>query len=135
MARTLNENMKEAGRAVTSAAKSVGNTLAEGAEKATDAVKEMTGMKQPAEGDNLGVAGIKEHMKVFASCGTPVGVVDSVEGNQIKLTRKDSLDGKHHFISTSLIDHVDSHVHLRTNSMETQHSWNTDVSPGGCCKH
>ena len=135
MARTLNENMKDAGRAVSDAAKNVGETIAEGTAKAARAVKNATGIGEPAEGENVGVAGVKEHMKVIASCGTPVGVVDSVEGNNIKLTRKDSLDGQHHFVPTSWVDHVDSHVHLRMNSMETQHSWKNDSSCGCGTKH
>ena len=32
--------------------------------------------------------------------------------NQIKLTKHDAPDGKHHFIPLSWVDHVDQQVHL-----------------------
>ena len=127
MARTLNENMKDAGRAVTDAARNVGESIADGTQRATQAVKEMTGLG-PAEGSNVGVSGIKEHMKVLGSCGSSVGVVDAVENGAIKLTRKDSLDGQHHFVPFSWIDHVDNHVHLNMNAMETQNKWRAEGS-------
>ena len=38
-------------------------------------------------------ADIKEHMEVYASCGTKVGKVDHVEGDSIKLTRLAGGDG------------------------------------------
>ena len=46
-----------------------------------------------AEGTDAGVAGIRQHMDVIASCGTKIGVVDRVEGNSIKLTKDSSKDG------------------------------------------
>ncbi len=55
---------------------------------------------------------ITEHMEVVASDGAHVGTVDHVQGDQIKLTRNDSTDNKHHLISTSLISAVDTKVHL-----------------------
>lgn len=131
MASTLKNKVADAGGAVADAAKNVSHKIAEGAEKAVDFVKEKTGMG-PAEGSNAGVAGIKEHMKVIASCGKTVGVVDRVEGDAIKLTKNDSPDGRHHFIPTSWVQNVDSHVHLTKNSMETEQNWKTDASSCGC---
>lgn len=56
---------------------------------------------------------IKEHMDVIASDGMKIGMVDHMEGtNQIKLTKQDAPDGKHHVIPLSWVDHVDQHVHL-----------------------
>lgn len=58
---------------------------------------------------------IKEHMDVIASCGTPVGKVDHLEGSdKIKLTKADDLEhsGHHHLIPLSWVDHVEEHVHL-----------------------
>lgn len=55
---------------------------------------------------------VKEHMDVICSQGMKMGKVDHVEGNRIKLTKNDSPDGKHHYVPTSMIDHVDAHVHL-----------------------
>jgi hypothetical protein len=56
---------------------------------------------------------IREHMEVLGSDGGHVGTVDHLDGDsRIKLTRDDSADGKHHFIPTDWVDHVDAHVHL-----------------------
>ena len=47
---------------------------------------------------------IKEHMEVIGADGVHIGTVDKVEGNRIKLTKKDSGEGSHkghhHFIET-----------------------------------
>jgi len=66
---------------------------------------------------------VKEDMDVVASCGTKIGVVDRVEGESIKLTKKDSPDGHHHRIPNTWLDHVDSHVHLNKNSEEAMREW------------
>ena len=56
---------------------------------------------------------IRERMEVVGSDGRHVGTVDHLEGNdRIKLTRDDSADGRHHFIPTDWVDHVDRSVHL-----------------------
>jgi hypothetical protein len=48
------------------------------------------------------MADIREHMKIIGKDGAHVGTVDRVEGNRIKLTRKDSPEGHkdNHLIST-----------------------------------
>lgn len=94
-----------------------GKAVARGAEQAADWVKDKTGM---GDGDHRGVA---ERMDVIGSCGNKLGVVDHVEGGQIKLTRKDSDDGQHHLIPMSWVDHVDSHVHLNKNCGEAKREW------------
>ena len=57
---------------------------------------------------------IKEHAKVIGADGVPVGTVDKVEGNRIKLTKKDSGEGSHkghnHFIPLSLVAGVENGV-------------------------
>lgn len=61
---------------------------------------------------------IKEHMEVIGADGVHVGTVDKVEGNRIKLTKKDSgadIEGveeglhtdHHHFISIGLVAEVE----------------------------
>jgi hypothetical protein len=50
---------------------------------------------------------IKEHMEVTDASGQQVGKVDSIEGEQIKLTRSDSPDGRHHFLSFDDLDRID----------------------------
>lgn len=88
-----------------------------------------------AEGSDAGVGGIRERMDVIASCGTKVGVVDHADAGVIKLTRKDSTDGLHHFIPTGWVDHVDSHVHLRKNSVETRQGWQSDAASCARCEN
>ena len=55
---------------------------------------------------------IKEHMEVIGADGVHVGTVDRVEGNRIKLTKKDSGEGSHkghhHFIDKGLVAEVES---------------------------
>jgi len=50
---------------------------------------------------------IREDMKVVGSDGEHVGTVDGVEGDQIKLTKQDSENGQHNFISVDIVDSVD----------------------------
>ena len=60
---------------------------------------------------------IKEHMEVIGADGVHVGTVDHVEGDRIKLTKKDSgadveegqgsHAGHHHYISKGLIAGVE----------------------------
>ena len=132
MASTIKDKAVDAGHAVVDAAKNVGHKIAEGAEKTVDFVKEKTGIGGPAEGTDAGIAGIKEHMDVIASCGKKIGVVDHVGGGAIKLTKKDSSDGQHHFIPVGWVERVDSHVHLKKNSKETEQGWTSEASSCGC---
>jgi hypothetical protein len=54
---------------------------------------------------------IREHMDVIGADGAHIGTVDRVEGNRIKLTKKDSGQGSHqghhHYISTALVAEVE----------------------------
>lgn len=54
---------------------------------------------------------VREHMEVIGADGVHIGTVDKVEGQRIKLTRKDSGEGSHrghhHFIPASLIAEVE----------------------------
>lgn len=56
------------------------------------------------------MADIKEHMKVIGKDGAVVGTVDRVEGDRIKLTKKDSgagHEGHHHYIDRKLVGAVE----------------------------
>jgi hypothetical protein len=63
------------------------------------------------------ISAIQEHMEVIGADGVHVGTVDRVEGDRIKLTKKDSgaqvsegsgsHEGHHHFISTGLVADVE----------------------------
>ncbi len=94
----------------------------EKAEEAACWVKEKTGM------GSCDASTIKPHMAVVASCGSTVGKVDGVQGDQIKLTKNDSPDGQHHYIPTAWVDHVDSHVHLNKNSDECRRGWTSNAT-------
>ncbi len=60
---------------------------------------------------------IREHMEVIGADGAHVGTVDHMEGDRIKLTKKDSgaqiegatgqHEGHHHYISAGLIAEVE----------------------------
>jgi hypothetical protein len=54
---------------------------------------------------------IKEHAEIIGADGVHVGTVDRVDGDRIKLTKKDSGEGSHkghhHFIDISLVADVE----------------------------
>jgi hypothetical protein len=54
---------------------------------------------------------IREHMQVIDAEGTPLGKVDHVEGDKIKLTKdssgQGSHEGHHHFIPAGLVADVE----------------------------
>ncbi len=50
---------------------------------------------------------IKEHADVIGADGVHVGTVDHVDGDRIKLTKNDSGDKSHHWISKGLIAAID----------------------------
>ena len=58
-----------------------------------------------------GFEDIKEHMEVIGADGVHVGTVDHVQGDRIKLTKKDSGEGSHeghhHYISRGLVADVE----------------------------
>ncbi|MBD8064845.1 DUF2171 domain-containing protein [Devosia sp. PTR5] len=63
---------------------------------------------------------IKEHAEVIGADGVHVGTVDHVEGDRIKLTKKDSGEGHHvghhHYISLGLVADVEGNkVRLSAN--------------------
>jgi hypothetical protein len=57
-----------------------------------------------------GFENIREHMEVIGADGAHIGTVDRVEGNRIKLIRRDSGIGHeqhHHFIPAGLVAEVE----------------------------
>lgn len=56
---------------------------------------------------------IREHMQVIDAEGTPVGKVDGIDGDRIKLTRDSSSagvgshEGHHHYIPKGLVAEVE----------------------------
>lgn len=57
------------------------------------------------------LSNIAEHMEVIGADGVHVGTVDKIEGDRIKLTKKDSGQGSHaghhHFIPGGLVAAVE----------------------------
>ena len=69
----------------------------------------------------MDASSIKEHAEVIGADGTHVGTVDHVQGDRIKLTKKDagegSHEGHHHFIPLSLVADVEGgRVRLSANA-------------------
>ena len=63
---------------------------------------------------------IHEHMEVIGADGVHVGTVDGIEGDRIKLTKKDSGEGSHkghhHYIPAALVAEVEGNkVRLSAN--------------------
>lgn len=59
---------------------------------------------------------VQAHQQVLASDGTPIGTVDHVDGERIKLTRADSEDGQHHYLPLDMVDKIQGDtVHLKAN--------------------
>lgn len=71
---------------------------------------------------------IREQMEVLGSDGKHIGTVDHLEGeSRIKLAKKDkSAGGKHNFIPTDWVDHVDQKVYLNKPSNEAVAQWETE---------
>ena len=69
----------------------------------------------------MNTSNIREHMEVIGADGVHVGTVDGIEGDRIKLTKKDSGEGAHkghhHYIPASLVAEVEGDkVRLSANS-------------------
>jgi hypothetical protein len=82
---------------------------------------------------------IREHMMVHAQGessmngveGEHVGTVDYVDGDRIILTKNDSPDGKHHSISTELVDRVEGNTVFLSCDADTVHAeWETVEASG-----
>lgn len=83
------------------------------------------GTKSPKDGDSkIYSTDIKKHSKVVGSDGAHIGTVDGVEYGEIKLTRKDSSDGKHHFIPVDSVKSFEENkVILSQTAEQTQKTW------------
>ena len=68
---------------------------------------------------------IRERMKVIGSDKQPVGTVDKIEGQRIKLARNDpQADGQHHYIPTDWVDRIDGdQVCLRQKAQDARMQW------------
>ena len=67
------------------------------------------------------LSAIKEHMKVIGADGVPVGTVDRVEGERIRLAKADSGEGSHkghrHYVPFGLVADIEGdRVRLSANA-------------------
>ena len=67
---------------------------------------------------------IKEHMEVVGSDGKHVGIVDHLDGDNLKLTHHDSqAGGKHHFLPLTAIASVGEFVTLSMTAADAESQW------------
>jgi len=125
---SIKEKIEGAGSAVVDTAKTAGKKIAGGVEHAAEWVAEKAHID-----DKSCALKILPHMDVVASCGTKIGSVDHTEGDSIKLTKFASPDNEHHYIPMSWVDHVDTHVHLKKNSVESMSNWKSDAASCASC--
>jgi len=143
MADNVKNKVEQAGHRVSEKATEIGHKVGEGVEKAADWVKEKAHeaghrlseakdkvanrVQETVGSGSCGTAktagDIKSHMDVIGSCGNKLGVVDGVEGDRIKLTKKDSPDGAHHYVPKAWVTRVDEHVHLNKDCAEAKKEW------------
>jgi short-subunit dehydrogenase len=79
-----------------------------------------------SDGNKIRSFDIREKMEVVGSDGEHLGTIDRVEYGEIKLTRKDSSDGKHHLIQTDSVKSIDGNkVTLSQTAEEARRMWTT----------
>jgi len=122
----IKDKVKEAGQSVADNAKDAVHFIADKAGKAADWVKNKTEGCSMKCGDAKTVNDIQPEMDVISSCGCNMGKVDHLEAGSIKLTKKDSTDGQHHYVPTGWVERVDEHVHLSHNAEETIRLWHNE---------
>ena len=69
---------------------------------------------------------IREHMEIIGADGVYVGTVDRLEGDRIKLAKKDSgqgsHEGHHHYVSAALVSAIEGdRVRLSANANVATH--------------
>jgi len=81
---------------------------------------------------------IRKDMRVVGADGIDVGTVDHIDNGRVKLSRRDSTDGQHHYVPLSRVARVDEHVHLTVsgtaafddNAAGTTSSMTPNTTPG-----
>ena len=74
---------------------------------------------------------IKEHMDVVGSDDQHIGTVDHLDGQRIKLTRKDSgAGGEHHYVELNKVSSVeDGRIRLACTAEQARESWGAANTP------
>jgi hypothetical protein len=68
---------------------------------------------------------IKPHMDVVSSRSEPLGMVDCIDGRNLKLAR-DAL-GQHHFLPLTWVDVIDEQVHLKRPANDVIRLWSGET--------
>jgi len=79
----------------------------------------------------MNISEIQKDMKVVGSDGEHVGTVDGIDGDRIKLTKYDSPNGQHNFLTADDVDTVDGAVKLVKTADEILKSFANETSAGG----
>jgi len=66
---------------------------------------------------------IREHMPVMCSDNKQFATVDHVDGDYVKLTKKDSPDGQHHWMPMGWVTRVDEHIHVDRPGDQAMREW------------
>jgi hypothetical protein len=66
---------------------------------------------------------LREHMPVVSSEDEELGLVDRLEGDEIKLTKDET--GQHHYIPADWIESIDDEVHIDRSGREVMRDWTT----------
>jgi hypothetical protein len=76
----------------------------------------------------MNLSSIREQMKVVGSDRKPVGTVDHIEGDEIKLAKNDpQAAGQHHYIPSDWVERVEGgQVQLKKSSTEARAQWRSD---------
>jgi hypothetical protein len=76
----------------------------------------------------MNLSSVREHMKVVGSDRKPVGTVDHIEGDEIKLAKNDpQADGQHHYIPSDWVERVEGdQVELSMSASEARAQWRAD---------
>lgn len=76
----------------------------------------------------MNLSSVREHMKVVGSDRKPVGTVDHIEGDEIKLAKNDpQAGGQHHYIPSDWVERVEGdEVELSVSASEARAQWRAD---------
>ena len=76
----------------------------------------------------MNLSSIREQMKVVGSDRKPVGTVDQVEGDEIKLKKTDpQAQGEHHYIPSDWVEKIEGdQVRLNVSATEACAQWRPD---------
>ena len=76
----------------------------------------------------MNLSEVRERMKVVGSDCKPVGTVDHIDGDEIKLAKNDpQAGGQHHYIPGDWVERIEGdQVRLKKSSSEACSQWRAD---------